>query len=55
MNKTINIGDWIEITIGETVNTVKVLGFTEKGLKIYDEWDEFVAEWRDIDSIKVEG
>ena len=53
MNKTINIGDWIEVKINGSVNNCRVLGFNEKGIDIYDEWDKFLIEWRDIDSIKV--
>jgi len=55
MSKTINIGDWIEANVNGTICNCKVLGFTEKGIAILDEWDEFVIEWRDIESIKVEG
>lgn len=47
-------GDWIEVrfVIQDCVNEVKVLGFNEKGIEIYDEWNKHLLEWRDIDSIK---
>ena len=50
--KEIKKGDWIEVTIRDFVSEVKVLGFSEKGIDIYDEWDKHLLEWRDIDSIK---
>ena len=54
MNKRINIGDWIEVTIKGKGYNVKVLGFSEKGIDIYDEWDKHLLHWRDIETIKVE-
>ena len=45
-------GDWIEVTIGDHVSVCRVLGFSEKGIDIFDEWDKWLVEWRDIDSIK---
>ncbi len=51
--KEIKKGDWIEVKINGSVNTCKVLGFNEKGIDIYDEWDKWLIEWRDIESIKV--
>ncbi len=53
--KEIKIGDWIEVrfVIQDYVNEVKVLGFNEKGIEIYDDYAKHLLEWRDIDSIKV--
>ena len=50
----IKIGDWIEVrfVIQDYVNEVKVLGFCEKGIEIYD-MEKHLLEWRDIKSIKV--
>ena len=53
--KEIKIGDWIEVkfVIQDYVREIKVLGFCEKGIEIYDDYDKHLLEWRDIDSIKV--
>ena len=53
--KEIKIGDWVEVrfVIQDYVNEVKVLGFNEKGIEIYDDYAKHLLEWRDIDSIKV--
>tara|TARA_R110002020_G_scaffold7330_13_gene30987 strand:- start:24 stop:203 length:180 start_codon:yes stop_codon:yes gene_type:complete len=55
--KEIKRGDWIEVTFvsQDCVKEVKVLGLNEKGIEIYDfdEWDNFLIEWKEIDSVKV--
>jgi len=62
-------GDWIEVTIRDSSKLSgdfggvcrlsgfngRVLGFNEKGINIFDGWDMWLVEWRDIDSIKKQG